>query len=253
MKNLLILFSCTLLASSVLCISKARAQDVAANTNPAIEALNNSVTFYMSFDLPTLTADMSSGVGEPIDTKIKPNLKPGLFESAELPEQTISYAADKNLDLSRTGSLALWIKPFDWQRDTTPYLTFANIDDHGHFIALMRMGNPVNREKIYAYAKAGKDSIVLTVDNSLNWKDNQWHLLVVNWRPDSIDFSIDGAPVKNQHLASWATANGAPGTLNITKASPTQPWLTDEVIVLDRPLEQKEIEAMWEEGQKRNK
>jgi hypothetical protein len=114
----------------------------------------------------------------------------------------------------------------------------------------MRMGNSVNREKIYAYAKADGKSIVLAAGNSLGWKNDQWHLLVVSWRPDSIDFSIDGNPVKNQHFASWATASGKPGTLRITQASPAQPWLTDEVIVLNRPLTQEEIEEMWSDEQK---
>lgn len=220
-------------------------------TNPALEKFGAAVTFYASFD-QAAAADLSNGNGAPRDPKTEIALKPGLWGQAFLSGQnSIAYDAAQNVDLSKPGAIAVWISPYEWKRDPakTPYLFFLNILDHGRQLMLARMGNPRNKEAIYAYGKVGKTGKTVKGGNSLQWKDGGWHLLIANWGGADFEISLDGGALHRQDMPAFETADGKAGQIYVgSKGDPNQQYLMDEILVLDRPFSQDEIQWMWKQA-----
>ena len=219
-------------------------------TNPALEKFGAAVTFYVSFDQGA-AADLSNGNGAPRDSKMEIELKPGLWGQAFLSGQkSIAYNAAQNVDLSKPGAVAVWISSFEWKRDPakTAYIFFLNILDHGRQLMLARMGDPRNREAIYAHGKTGKTGKSVRAGNSRNWKDGEWHLLVANWRGTDFEISLDGGALHRQDMPAFENADGKTGQMFVgSKGDPNQRYLVDELLVLDRPLSQDEIQWMWKQ------
>lgn len=219
--------------------------------NPALAKFGEAITFYASFD-QSATADLSNGDGQSVDVASPIKLQPGLRGQAFLAGQggqRFFYQNKDNLDLTKPGAVAVWISPQQWQRDPEKIPTFPifSATGYGQWLLLARMGNKVNEEVLYAYNKAGDNEVTVTSGNSLNWKDGEWHLLVCNWRDDSIAFSLDGA-APHRVSAPWrAQATGEPGKFYVgtenNYSDPTilQRYLVDELMVFNRPLTTDEI------------
>lgn len=217
--------------------------------NPALEKFGAAITFYASFD-EMVTADLSNGSGVPRNPKIEIERKPGLYGQAFLAgEQDVAYDAASNIDLSKPGAVAMWVSAFEWKRDLpeTPYIFFLRILDHGRNVMLARMGMKANKETVYAYAQAGNDKKTLGAGNTQKWEDAQWHLLVVNWRSDALEFSCDGSAMVRGNVSDFGKVEGKPGLLIVgNKGDTNQRYLVDEVMVFDRPLQQDETNWLWE-------
>jgi hypothetical protein len=220
----------------------------APSANPALDKFGADITFYASFD-HVASADLSNGDGAARDPKAEIELKPGLWGQAFLSGQKNSvYNAAQNIDLSKPGAIAVWISPFEWKRDPAkiPYLFFLNIIDHGRQLMLARMGDPRNKEAIYAYGKAGNTGKSVKAGNSLQWKNGEWHLLAANWRGSDFEFSLDGGALQRQDMPAFENASGKPGQIFAgSKGDPDQQYLMDELMVLDRPFSPDEIQWMW--------
>lgn len=250
-------FRCVLLITLIGCtlpsaLSSLRADEAksALATNPAPDKFGAAVTFYSSFDQGA-SADLSNGGGAPRDPKLKITMKPGIWGTAFLSgQESITYNTAKNIDLSKPGAVAVWIRPFEWKRDaaTTSYIFFLNMMDHGRQLMLARMGDPRNKEAVYAYAKAGNTGKSVVAGNSLQWKDNDWHLFVANWHNAYIEFSLDGSPLHRLDMPTFENADGPPGQIFVgSKGDVNQQYLMDELMVVNRALSHDEIEWMWQQ------
>ena len=226
-----------------------RAEETPVAVNPALEKFGATITFYASFD-KAVTADLSNGNGTQRGPKIEAEYKPGVYGSAFLAGgQDVAYDAAGNIDLSKPGAVAMWLSAFEWKRDLpeTPYIFFLRILDHGRNVMLARMGMKANKETVYAYAQAGNDKKTLSAGNTQKWEDAQWHLLVVNWRSDALEFSYDGRVMVRGNVPDFGKVGGKPGLLIVgNKGDTNQRYLVDEVMVFDRLLEQDEINWLWE-------
>jgi hypothetical protein len=240
------------------CIAPAHAADSGSTPagstppaiNPALEKLGAAITFYTGFDSGAL-AELSAGTGAARDKELVIETKPGLWGQAFFAgEKVIAYDAEKNVDLSRPGALAVWVSPYEWQRaagQDAGYLFFAKVLDQGREIMLARMGDVRNNEAVYAYAQAGEKGQTIKGGSSLQWKNGEWHLLAVNWSNTAFEISLDGGTLQRQEIAGFETAEGKPGQLFIgSKTPPDARYLMDELMILNRPLSQDEIKALWE-------
>ena len=250
MKKLLLAAS---LCAGLSFASGSRADEAAPKTpdapaaNPALEKFGDAITFYASFDA-SAAADLSNGNGAPRDPNFQAELKPGVFGQAFLSgEKSVSYEADKNFDLSKPGAMAVWISPYQWKRDLpdTPYMFIVNIQTQGRGLMLARMGNKANREAMYLYV-GGKDNFSVVNGSSLDWKDGEWHLLVINWRNGSVEFSLDGGELARKDAPEFEKAQGEPNAVFVgSTGNADQKYLLDELMVLNRPLEADEIKELW--------
>ncbi len=219
--------------------------------NPTLERFNSAITLYVSFDQRPLQADLAAGDPRPRDPKLKVELKPGLFGQAML-NTDLSFTAAGNLNLSKTGAVALWIAPWNWEPrgPDEPYLFPLRINDRGRTLMIGRMGRmqkPRRGDMVYAYAQAGKEHLSVRQGGSLDWKPGQWHLLVMNWRPQSLEFSLDGRPPARGDDPWFAQADGKPGQIFIGDKGKMR-YLLDELMVLDRPLSVEEIQWIYRQG-----
>jgi hypothetical protein len=214
---------------------------------------DHSITFYVGFDNPELIADLSGGDGTPLKVPGTVVLTPGLYGQAMLAEKKpVVYRAAGNIDLSRPGALAMWVSAYHWRHPKNPpWFPFLYVSDHGRTLSLSRMGTAGNREAVYAYAGVGNKVVSVAAGRSLGWKTGQWHLLVVDWRFQSIEFSLDGRTWHQASLVNtgFARAEDAPGELRIGgSAAPTQRCLLDELLVFNRPLTMREIKWLYRRG-----
>ena len=226
---------------------------VGAPENPALVEFGSALTFYVGFDNRDLMADLSGGNGRPVSRDGPAVLRPGLYGRALLAgKDPVVYRAAGNIDLSRPGALAIWVSAYHWRHPKSPpWFSFLYVSDHGRTLSLARMGTAGNREAVYAYAGAGNKLVSVVAGRSLGWKTGQWHLLVVDWRFQSIEFSLDGRTWHQAGLVNtgFAHAGGPPGVLHVGgSAAPAQRCLLDELLVFNRPLTMREIKTLYRLG-----
>lgn len=222
-----------------------------ADTPAVLQRFNSSITFYASFDHLPADADLSTGDGK-ANVPARPHeLRDGLFGKALLCGQTpVSYQAAGNIDLARPGALAVWISPQDWKRQgETPYLFFVLLHGAGRGIMMGRMGGTANQEVLYAHAQVGQQTASVLSGHTRDWHSGGWHLLVLNWRAEAVEFSVDGGELQRGGTPWFAGATGEGGGLNVgNEGTPNQQYLADELTVFDRPLTNEEIRWLWGQG-----
>lgn len=228
--------------------------------NPAQKRFNRAITFYLSFD-KSPRADLAGGSPDPVPVTGDAEFHPGLYGRAmALIDATkpgtfvvIGYPTLDNVDVTRPGSLAVWLAPHHWDRgQKTEYFWPVKIMSSGVQLMLGRMGGQPN-EPIYLWAKVGdtKD-VCLIAGDTHDWKEGEWHLWVMNWRPQSIEFSVDGGACQRQDLPAKINSEGdRTGQIFLGQGGASCRYLLDELMVLDRPLANEEIQWIYEEGMKR--
>lgn len=222
-----------------------------ADTPPVLQRFNSSVTFYASFDRLPPDADLSAGDGKANVPATPHELRQGLFDKALLCGQTpVGYQAAGNIDLARPGALAVWVSPQDWKRQgETPYLFFVLLHGAGRSMMMGRMGGTANHEILYAHAQVGEHTVSVLSGHTRDWESGGWHLLVLNWRAEAVEFSVDGGELQRGGAPWFAGATGEGGGLNLgNEGTPNQQYLADELTVFDRPLSHEEIRWLWERG-----
>src|SRR5204862_2421713 len=121
-----------------------------------------------------------------------------------------------NLNLTKPGSLAVWFSPQGWVHgENEGYFWPVNLIGNVHLM-LGRQGqqakDPKRADMVYAWGQVGalKPSLVIS-GGSLQWKNGEWHLWVLNWTSGSIEFSLDGAAPQRQDLPARLPADGTLG------------------------------------------
>jgi hypothetical protein len=246
-KSTFSIFSVTLL---LLFCNRSRADDPARlpPQNPALFRFNDAITFYASFD-GYATADLSNGKGAPRNSEA--NWADGIWHQAlRGMTKPLEYEALGNIDLTRPGALTMWISPQNWTHQGNPaYIHFVVINSQGITFQISRMGDAVNQEKLYAWWKAGSKGVIDAVGNTKQWQSG-WHLLAANWRNGYIEFSVDGAAFHRVATAKTVLYTGKnPGTIHIGAGGNT-PYLMDELLIYNRPLENDEVKWMYQSIQK---
>ena len=73
----------------------------------------------------------------------------------------------------------------------------------------------------------------------------------MNWRSNSVEFSLDGGALAHQDLPGKINAEGdRAGWLFLSQGGRSCRYLLDELLVLNRPLSAGEIKWMYDEGMK---
>jgi len=84
-----------------------------------------------------------------------------------------------------------------------------------------------------------------TSDATKSWRNGDWHLVVITWRPSLLEAYLDGEalpsitlkrPVKAEEFAKGRFRIG------MVKGEPT---LLDDFAIFRRPLAAREVEALW--------
>lgn len=230
------------------------------NDRPVQKRFNWAITFYLSFD-KTPRADLAGGSPDPLSVAGDAQFHPGLHGRAmALTDATkpgtyvvVGYPTLDNVDVTKPGSLAVWLRPHHWDRGVkAEYFWPVKIMSSGVQLMFGRMGGQPN-EPIYLWAKVGdtKD-VCLIAGDTRDWKEGEWHLWVMNWRSQSIEFSVDGGPCQRQDLPAKINAEGdRTGQIYLGQGGASCRYLLDELMVLDRPLANEEIQRIYAEGMKR--
>ena len=213
---------------------------------PALAKFNEAITFYLSFNEQLLIPDWSTDDCKRLNPEVPFELKPGLWGQAVLfGSDSIKFSAGSHVNFKRPGSLAMWVSPYEWVRDTaaeTPYLFLFTAFGQGRKYNLARMGDKLNHEFLYIHAESGPHHFSLIEGNTTRWKSGEWHLLVMNWKNDTVALSVDGRQPQPQTAAWLTAADGPSGTFYIGfEAAPHARYLIDEVTVMSRPLDAQEI------------
>ncbi|MDD3954162.1 MAG: hypothetical protein PHY82_09640 [Lentisphaeria bacterium] len=229
----------------------AMARDI---VNPVIEKFGGPLLFHVHFDdeacLPAVAASEQSVQSEFKDARFVP----GLLGKA-LYIGRVVYKARDNLDLSRPGTLLLWIAPHQWKKvEIEPYL-FPFIAGTGDTkIILGRQKAPWGKTRLFVNVETAerKDWVNTGIDNTgsgRDWINGEWHMIAVTWTPESVGISVDGSPVQEKTLkkplakgtSEWMTL-----TCQLDDRGSSQ-ILLDEFSILNRKLANDELKALYEE------
>jgi len=232
--------------------------------SPAVERFNKSITFHLGFE-NGLHADMAKGKAEPNRVEGEAKFQPGVHGQAVLlnnPGATamLWYSTlSGNVDLTKPGAMALWISPQGWVRsENEDYFFPAKIMSNYAELMFGRQGRlkEGRTDYIYLWCKVGDSKDILVGGgDSLKWENGQWHLWVMNWRSGSVEFSLDGAPPTRMDTpvrfnAEW-DGKGHSHLILGCQGEGTH-YLLDEVLMLNRPLDEQEIKWIYDEGMKQH-
>jgi len=240
-------------------VTNAQQEKPSATENPAIDRFNREITFYLGFNHGTI-AELARGKAEPTKTDDgKPSFFPGLYGRAMMLEgqgtSTLWYSTLDNMDLTRPGAVIAWTCPQKWVRsDVEDYFFPVTIMSNGAKLMFGRQGRLKSErtDMVYAWAKIGDSKeILIGGGDSLQWKNGEWHLWVMNWRSNSLEFSIDGSPPHRQDTpVSFNPSGDRAGHFIVGAQMESNRYLIDEVIVFNRPLTTEEIQWIYEQGMK---
>jgi hypothetical protein len=248
-----------LLALGVLPACGARAQetppvaDAPFERNPVIAQLNTAITFYAAFDGQPI-ADMSVGKGAPTGNFQNLSWAPGKRGQAlQAQGNALIYAASGNIDFENPGSLAMWVALGARQDTENPVqLGFATIRHRGTGLILARQGGRSNGESLMAIIGSNVNTsntrALAFNDNSRHWKENEWHLLVVNWGRDYVELSTDGTLFKRTTVTySLYQPTAEDGAMNIAgNGTAASPYRVDELFIFNRPLTAEEAALIYQ-------
>ena len=224
--------------------------------NPALQRFGRSVVFYVGFDGHAL-AEITSGDPVPRGntnwnaavTRGTVAFEPGVCGQGMVAhDYELDYACTGAV-LRASGTVAMWLKP-GVLHHTGTYCWPARLHaDHSDYNVMFgRMGDPLNREALYAYISHGKAGVSSVLGSMADWKPGAWHLLVMTWDRSGLEFSVDGAPPVRSALKD-PIEEGDAGGFHLTLLSPNEDTFTyDELLVLNLPLGAADIRWLFEQG-----
>jgi len=227
------------------------------SSTPALDLFSDDILFYKSFDDPSPLADMAAGEGKPSKVEGKLRLRPGLWGKAMLfgdgEGAALDYAMAGNMPVPRPGALSFWICPVAWERaDDEPSIVFFLAAGRG-VICLQRQGaleGGRKRNNCFAFTCHGLPGIPNVTASTVSgatksWKNGEWHLIVVNWRPALLEAYLDGEPLRAIALKRPIRADEfATGRFRLGSVK-GEPTLLDDFAVYRRPLSAAEVGTLW--------
>ncbi len=227
------------------------AQELGNNVNPVLRKHAENITFYLNFDEDNQLPVMAKSQKNIKSQEGVATFEKGLWGKCLRTGHT-NYYAEGNLDLSAPGTLIMWVSPWKWkQTEKEDYFwPFMAVTDASK-IQLGRQGGAWGKTRIYAYVTVfnGKTNIYHGIEggSGKNWKNGEWHMLVLAWTPENIAISVDGGKLAEKGIpqplgnkTEWFCI-GAAVTEKQTQV------LQDEVIILNTKLNDDEIKSLYEE------
>jgi len=224
---------------------------------PALQLFSDDILFYKSFDDASVAADMAVGQAKPSQVKGTLRLKPGLWGSAMLfgdgEGAELDFPMPANMPVPRPGGLSFWISPFAWERRADEPSVYFFLASGAGTLCLQRQGDlegGKRRLNCFCFTCHGLPGIPnvsasTTSDATRSWRNGEWHLVVINWRPSLLEAFIDGEPLPSMTLKRPIRmeefARGG-FRLGAVKGEPT---LMDDFAVYRRPLSAAEVERLW--------
>ena len=226
--------------------------------NPALPRLEESITFYASFDQSTTDAELANGAptghpGEP--NAASPEFSNGVFlKGLETPNGGTYWGSEGNIDLTKSGGIAFWVSPRGWADRELQYIFLLRLLTPNGQLMVGRMDlRPQGKStpSIYVYAAVESDSVSEPIHGTGQWEDGEWHLVAVNWTDSEVQLSVDGAPFVKTPFKGFLKNGAGAGRLMLGCGwTDGQEGLfaADEVMAVDRPFSDEEIAKLKAEG-----
>jgi len=221
--------------------------------NPALQ-FADSITFHLSFDKKTPSADMALGEADPARKADLPvEYVPGIFGGQALKTGSFYFKTSKNFHPNKPGSLIVWVSPADWpEKAPTPQTKEPGFSVFGCGLGLGKQFNQrwgcstVN--VTCKYSKSCKSIHAFGTGNAKQWKNGTWHLLVAVWELKRIGISVDGSPLKWEQLPEKSVEHGL---MRVGPGFKTDyNTVIDELTILNRVLTDGEITKLYQDGLK---
>ena len=228
-----------------------------AGGNPAADRFNKDLLFYVSFD-NGVEAEVSPKGATPLAGKLQEFVKgggdpfvPGAFGKAlKSGEYDLSYDLGDDPQLSQSGSVVHWVASHERKLQDYPYFWTVRLFTGKRMVMFGQMGDPLNKRTLYSYTEGEGQKASAFQGNTMAWEDGDWHLVVVNWRPDAVEVSVDGQPPARGNLKQVVNFEGGTSRLTIssTQGADADTFRIDEVMVLKGPLDAADIEWIHTHG-----
>lgn len=231
---------------------------LSAAENPVYQLFPNDVIFHLSFDNGDCTADMAGGKAEPRRIEGKAGFGEGVFGGKALLTGRPIYDAAKNLDMTASGSIILWIAPVNWPTEKTAdgkepgfRAFFANAADYQFYIGKMSgqpwlYGGHLNNYVQYPKPTPHVNCIRYNDGTTAKWKNGEWRMLVATWGGGMFTNSVNGKKSRVSQLKKLMTAPTSWFQVGATENNGRYQFLTDEVVILKKALSDEEIQKLYE-------
>jgi hypothetical protein len=225
--------------------------------NPALARFGRAVILYASFDgheNAEITLDDPRPAGNAAwqaAVKSRQDLfAPGVFgQGLRSGKHQLVFTSPK-AGLRSSGSVVLWLKPERLaHRGTYCWPVILDALEGRYRVMFGRMGDPLNKEALYAYLSSGPAGVSVVQQSMADWKPGGWHLFVVTWDRSGVEFSVDAAPPSRASLKT-PLPPGAGGLRAYLPGENEDVFVYDEFLVLDVPLSHAEIRRLFDEGMK---
>lgn len=237
------LLSLNLLAEEVPAISVPLSGSDAVDK--VVKKFGNDLLFYAGFDGNT-DASVAAGKTEAV-LKKDPEFASGKIGEC-LSSGMVRFDGSLNLT-STAGSIAFWMqlsRPAGRMSKEEGYSTplIATISEGELIVAKM---DYANNALAYCYLQGNPaGTIIATGPKTNSWKKGQWHLMVIAWKPGSLQISVDGASFISNTKFPTLSADD-PSRIDISAGTDKNCYvLVDELMTFNRPLTDEEVTFIWE-------
>ena len=221
------------------------------DSNPALQRFGNAIVLYLSFDghefaeilpgPPAPQRDKWEDFLQKVDGKQSEGV---LGQGLQTGVYSLNYTSDRSFVLGQTGSVVFWSEGLSLNH-RGEYWWPIRLFTPDYMVMAGRMGDPRNREKLYAYMQRGKSGVSTMAGSMEEWKE-EWHLWVINWDRNGIELSMDGREPARSPLRD-PLPEKAGGGFRLTFNSATDDMIAvDELMVLNMPLKIEEIKWLYD-------
>ncbi len=221
-------------------------------TNPILNDYGSNVTFYLSFNEDKLTPEIAQGDPKLRSKKQNVKFSKGLFGKA-LSSGRIQFNGEKNVDLSKPGTIVIWVSPQNWKKVIKePYIIpFVGHRNTGYNLLLGRQGCKWGKSRIYAYAYfAGKKKNIFLPFYGQGgghiWENGKWYMLALSWDPTNIYLTVNDGKTVSKMITAPLGLTFNFFTLQVAKGEAPK-LLVDEFVVLNKQLSNEELIKIYQE------
>lgn len=225
-----------------------------AAENPALELFGDDITFYVSFDEGNGTADLADGSEKPVPIG-SVTYADGVFGGKALRTGLFQYQGAGNADLSRAGTIVLWLTPENWpaerpdaQAKEPGFNAFHAVASDYQFLVSKIKGQPWGHGHINTYVLNGTKHVnCIVFGGGKNWKNGEWRMIACTYSGGNISCSVNAGRTSASVLTRLMTQ--PPRVFNIgTERDENAQYrvLVDEVVVFKRVLTEAELRQLYD-------
>lgn len=206
---------------------------------PLLAGLPRGIRFAAAFNSNPATIDGS----EPI---VEKNTNRDSGDGVYLPADGELAYANRAGVRGDSGTLALWVEPVDWEgKDASTHSFFRLNDprDTGYRFHLVKDSANLRLQFI---TENGESNIRVPIDW---WPRGERHHVAATWDSNVLRLYIDGVPLSEQaYSGTLAVPANVPGWWGsgLANGTPGAGAILGHTLVADRPLEEAEIQRLWE-------